>query len=153
MSQVESAGVLLKCQGKYLVGTASNAPDSLKGWGIPKGKLEKNEKHYDAAFREFQEETGFDLSVVPRITHLEPFHEFSFKLKKNVRKNVTVYLTEVKDLDLLKHVFVCPLNAEGIRELHNFRWVTAEEGYELVTKSQKTIFEKLKNEESKNKST
>jgi predicted NUDIX family NTP pyrophosphohydrolase len=32
-------------------------------WGIPKGQVEKNETIIDAAFREFTEETGLNLTV------------------------------------------------------------------------------------------
>lgn len=54
-------------------------------WDLPKGKIEKNETHSEAAIREVQEETGLQEVV---ITEELPstFHIFDFKGKKVLKR-------------------------------------------------------------------
>lgn len=39
---------------------ANHVSNDRELWGVPKGRVEKNEKILDTAFREFQEETGIE---------------------------------------------------------------------------------------------
>jgi ADP-ribose pyrophosphatase YjhB (NUDIX family) len=54
-------------------------------WDLPKGKIEKNETHRDAAIREVQEETGLqELSITAELP--STFHIFDYKGKKVLKR-------------------------------------------------------------------
>ena len=55
---IQSATVLLFNQGKIL---GVSRKDNPSDFGLPGGKLEKNESHRQAAVREVKEETGLDI--------------------------------------------------------------------------------------------
>jgi 8-oxo-dGTP pyrophosphatase MutT (NUDIX family) len=44
-------------------------------WGFPKGRRNFKEKDYDCAFREFQEETGYEMRNLRIIKNVYPFEE------------------------------------------------------------------------------
>lgn len=44
-------------------------------WGFPKGRRNFQEKDYDCAMREFQEETGYDISKLYPIQNILPYEE------------------------------------------------------------------------------
>lgn len=68
-----------------------------KYWNFPKGKIQEEEKSFQAALRETQEETGLkrnDLTVCSRFKTKE---QFTFKRKgKKIYKTVIFYLAETK---------------------------------------------------------
>ncbi len=54
-------------------------------WDLPKGKIEKNETHEEAAIREVQEETGLlDVSILKELP--STFHIFDYKGKKVLKR-------------------------------------------------------------------
>ncbi len=54
-------------------------------WDLPKGKIEKNESHQQAAVREVQEETGLlEVSIVEELP--STFHIFDHKGKKVLKR-------------------------------------------------------------------
>lgn len=59
---------------------AKKAADGRRGWSIPKGEYIGGEKAFDAACREFREETGFDPPDSPAI----PLGEIRQKSGKRV---------------------------------------------------------------------
>jgi len=44
-------------------------------WGFPKGRRNYQEKDYECALREFEEETGFDIKNLKHVQNLFPFEE------------------------------------------------------------------------------
>lgn len=59
---VEVATVYIEYKGQILLLHTQNEKFQGNKWGIPGGKVEKNETPLQAAIRETKEETGFDLS-------------------------------------------------------------------------------------------
>lgn len=54
-------------------------------WDLPKGKIEKNETHEEAAIREVQEETGLlELAITEELP--STFHIFDYKGKKVLKR-------------------------------------------------------------------
>lgn len=54
-------------------------------WDLPKGKIEKNETHREAAIREVQEETGLlEVNIIEELP--STFHIFDFKGKKVLKR-------------------------------------------------------------------
>ncbi len=61
-------------------------------WDLPKGKIEKNETHSEAALREVHEETGLqEVSIVEEIS--STFHIFDFKGKKVLKRTYWFKMT------------------------------------------------------------
>lgn len=59
---VEVATVYIEYNGQILLLHRQNDKSQGNKWGIPGGKVEKNETPLQAAVREAKEETGFDIS-------------------------------------------------------------------------------------------
>lgn len=59
-------------------------------WDFPKGKLEENETHYQAAQRELQEETGLSVGIIPGF---QESLSYTFKERgKLIKKTVTFFV-------------------------------------------------------------
>jgi 8-oxo-dGTP pyrophosphatase MutT (NUDIX family) len=56
---------------EYVLGEQWIEPE----WGFPKGRRNYQEKDYDAAIREFKEETGYDPKYLKNIQNIFPFEE------------------------------------------------------------------------------
>jgi 8-oxo-dGTP pyrophosphatase MutT (NUDIX family) len=63
--QVQVAACYLEIDGKILLLQRASNKSEPGRWGVPAGKLEKNETPETAAKRELFEETGIDLDAVP----------------------------------------------------------------------------------------
>ncbi|OGE84979.1 MAG: hypothetical protein A3J48_00590 [Candidatus Doudnabacteria bacterium RIFCSPHIGHO2_02_FULL_46_11] len=63
-----------------------------KGWSLPKGKIEKEEKAEAAALREVQEETGIEAEIVQKIDDIGYFFKDKWGDGVLVKKKVTYYL-------------------------------------------------------------
>ncbi|MEI8366273.1 MAG: NUDIX hydrolase [Parachlamydiaceae bacterium] len=59
--QVEVAACYLEIDNKLLLLQSSTRKSEPEAWGVPAGKLEKNERPCDAAKRELFEETGISI--------------------------------------------------------------------------------------------
>ena len=95
---------------------------AFRNWDLPKGRLEAGETTLAAAIRETREETGIvELSFTWGEQHLDTEAYAGGKV-------VTFYVAEVHALDVS-----LPVNpALGRAEHHEYRWVTLEQGLELV---------------------
>ena len=56
---------------EYVLGEQWVEPE----WGFPKGRRNYQEKDYDAAIREFKEETGYETKYLKNIQNIFPFEE------------------------------------------------------------------------------
>jgi mutator protein MutT len=59
---VEVATIYIECEGQILLLHRQNHKSEGNKWGIPGGKVEKNETPLQAVIRETKEETGLDIS-------------------------------------------------------------------------------------------
>jgi 8-oxo-dGTP pyrophosphatase MutT (NUDIX family) len=62
MSDKRYAGVIVKCNDKFLLCKRGSESEFEGTWSIPGGKIEENEESLDSAKREFLEETDIDIS-------------------------------------------------------------------------------------------
>jgi 8-oxo-dGTP pyrophosphatase MutT (NUDIX family) len=122
-----------------LIAHPTNAPENV--WSIPKGLLEPDETHENAAAREFLEETGIEIDMM-LLECLEPviyphgkkyLHPFVYKSEHE------------------HHVFnpVCESmvikpDADPFPENDDFRWVTLDEARELIHLTQIACLDKIK---------
>lgn len=141
MSLITSAGILLNSGGFYLIGGSAKDINCPTGWGIPKGKIEAGETLLQTAMREFYEETSLDVNAHPDIEiDPKPVANLKYKLKKN-DKEVHVFSAIDKTGKLLNYKFKClTFTPKGNPELSWFLWLSKDEAFKKVTKSQKELF-------------
>lgn len=60
--KIEVAAIYLECNDQILILHRQNDKSEGNKWGIPGGKIDKNETPLQAIIRETKEETGFDIS-------------------------------------------------------------------------------------------
>src|SRR3989344_1124613 len=66
-------------------------------WNFPKGKLEGEERSWQAALREVREETGLKSTELKFIENFKAYERFYFRRgKENIFKIVILYLAETK---------------------------------------------------------
>lgn len=108
MDDAIRVGVLIEKDGKYLLG--QEATKIIYGlWNWQQGKVEEGEDLEVAALREVKEETGFDITLVKKLTVIEnPFPG---------TKETHVYLGEIIGGEL----------AFSREEILDLQWFTEEE--------------------------
>jgi 8-oxo-dGTP pyrophosphatase MutT (NUDIX family) len=95
MEKRESAGLAIVYQGKLLVcHTTGRQID--RGWGIPKGGIEKGESPLDAAIRETREEVG--VKVNRKLVDPTPYQFVVTSRKHKYTKVVTYFVVQIQDL-------------------------------------------------------
>ncbi|BDD06649.1 NUDIX domain-containing protein [Aureibacter tunicatorum] len=110
-------------------------------WTIPKGEIHNNESPYEAAIREFQEETGF-------VTDQKPSHFIDIKLRKGKSLSVFV-LQESFDISKIKSNSFAMEYPKGSGKTENFpeiekgKWVSLDEALIHIHSKQKTIIERF----------
>lgn len=159
MSKVESAGFLVfrKNNNNYeflLVrpGGPHFEEETNNSWSIPKGKIEENEKIFNAAIREFEEETG-----VKNIHYLATDNEVNFinltSIKYKTGKTVHAWAVEL-DLDISKmtsNLCVTNINGQDIthKEIQDYKYFSLKEASNKLHKTQFNfileLMDKLKN--------
>jgi 8-oxo-dGTP pyrophosphatase MutT (NUDIX family) len=69
-------------------------------WGFPKGRRNYQEKDYDCALREFQEETGYSYKKLHNIVNILPYEEiFTGSNYKSYKHKYFVCFMEYEDTD------------------------------------------------------
>jgi len=87
-------------------------------WGYPKGHLIENESEEIAALREIKEETGLDVTLIPKFRH-----KIEYKPRPDILKEVIFFIGEAKD----KNVKI------DTQEIKSYQWVSYDEGIKKVT--------------------
>ena len=113
----EVSGCFLEKDGKFLLLLRHDSKPQGNTWGLPAGKLEKNENALDAIHREIEEEIGYKTN------------------KDNIKFAKTVYV-KYSDYDFVYHMYALKMiENHEIKldfEAHKtFRWVTPKEALNL----------------------
>jgi 8-oxo-dGTP pyrophosphatase MutT (NUDIX family) len=144
--ELVSAGVLLECEGKYLIACPWHGVGTTGGWGVPKGKQDQGETLIQTALREFYEETGLKLSEKD-LTTKEPIYSYRAKGKDDTgkfHKTVHIFHSKSTNPELLDFKFECLTFVKGNKpEIADYKWVKPGKAKDLVIKKQKELFEKL----------
>jgi 8-oxo-dGTP pyrophosphatase MutT (NUDIX family) len=139
---VHTAGIfLIRKDLRFLVGHPTNHKPNF--WGIPKGRLDKDEQPLEAAVRETYEETNADVSAW-KIIHNLP----AVKYKKSNKTLHAYALFETQNnidfdsFDIKCNSFV-PESQGGFPEMDEFKWVTIDEAREILHESQVACLDEI----------
>lgn len=101
-------------------------------WNFPKGKIEKEEKSFQAAIREIREEVGLTLKDLKFKENFKALERFVFRRKgTEISKIVIFYLAETNQ----RHIRIS-------REHDGYGWFTYKEAMKILSKykdSQKVL--------------
>jgi len=117
--RVEISAVYIEHNENILILHRQNNKSQGNKWGIPGGKVEKNETPLQAAIREVKEETGYDIS------------------KQQIEDLGTVYIEYNEKDHFVYHMFRTQLidNPEAVKinfkEHKGFTWVTPADGLKM----------------------
>lgn len=120
---IDTAGIIILNKNKHIL--VLKATGSKEHWTIPKGHIEKGESPIQAAIRETREEAGIDLDE----KHLISLGSQAYNNKK---KRIHVFLANMRDFEDVEP----RLNWEHTA----YKWVSSEEGEQLVHEAQKKFF-------------
>ena len=96
-------------------------------WGFPKGRRNIHEKNIECAKREFQEETGLEESEY-QIINISPLEEI-YLGSNHIRYKHIYYFSQMMEK---KNMEVDKKNTHQKSEVGDIRWVTFEEGFNLI---------------------
>jgi predicted NUDIX family NTP pyrophosphohydrolase len=113
-------------------------------WSIPKGLPNKDENYFIATLRECKEETNLDLQKLSnRYFNFSIFlGGYIYQSKRKVLKAFSSYFKTYLNHKNLKCNSLISLE-NPIPEIDKFKWVSIEEGKELIRESQKRALNKL----------
>ena len=108
---------------KHIININGSKWDSPE-WGFPKGRKENNETYKECAFREFYEETGYNIKYLNLINNIIPFNEYVIGSNNKLYKH-KYFLAYFNP----KHI-----NNYKIQEVEvsKLKWVTYEECLEHI---------------------
>jgi 8-oxo-dGTP pyrophosphatase MutT (NUDIX family) len=98
-------------------------------WNFPKGKMESEERSWQTAIREVNEETGLKNSELKLFRNFKTKEEFTFRAgKEKIFKIVILYLAETKQ----SHIKVS-------REHEGYGWFTYKEAKRILSKHKDSV--------------
>lgn len=110
-------------------------------WSFPKGHAEKGETEMQTALRELEEETGItDVTLVSEGQKIKDEYIIKPDSPKPINKIVEFYIGQVSNKDVTMQ--------DG--EIFEFKWITAEEGNDILTYDSSKRILKSANELVKN---
>lgn len=127
MAKIISAGILVKCKNKYIIGHVTNN----EHYDIFKGKHEEDETVLQTAIRECVEESSIRF-VGSQLKYLG-LHEYTKK------KNLAIFIGR-NDYIEVNNLF-CAINDDGEPEMDGYELVSFEE---MLSKVSKNMRERLK---------
>ena len=97
-------------------------------WNFPKGKLEREERALEAAFREIQEETGIFKQNLRLLRGFSVYDKYVYmRNRRKIAKTVMFYLAETRRKEVRLPV------RSGPGETHEgYAWVTYAEGVKML---------------------
>jgi len=104
-------------EGKFLLLHRLDSKPQGNTWGVPAGKIEKDESPIDAVCREITEETGYNnFKILPELTH-------------------TIFV-KYSDYDFIYYIYGLAINKDYSIKLETgahkgFRWVNKEEALKM----------------------
>lgn len=109
--------------------------------GIPKGKLEIGEDVLDGAIRELAEETGINISKSQ--LDLEPNRLDFYNKRNEVDGHLIYYVCNIEDLSEINlSTITIPKSQLQLEEVDWGKFVSAEEAYPIMTRSQLIILDR-----------
>lgn len=137
-----SAGYLVKCGDKYLLGR----PFHSVFWSIFKGGQHKGESLIETAKRELKEESGLDIDdlLENKIIGRKDCEKLLLKYDVKKKKLVYVYLLELPE-SFLNEEFFCTSYMEDISipEVVDYHWFTKKELKNAIFRSQLCVLKKI----------
>lgn len=92
-----TAGIfIINSKNQILLTHATNSPQ--KSWGIPKGLVDNDEEHLDAALREVEEETGIKITNKNAV---KPLGQMKYKTGNKVLSAFYVFLRDLTSDDIV----------------------------------------------------
>lgn len=85
-------------------------------WGFPKGRRNLNEDDLTCAFREFKEETGYNLRCLQVYNNIKPFEEVFSGMNKKRYKYIYYLAKFMENTYSNKYIF------EANKEIKNVKW-------------------------------
>jgi len=116
---IRTVGCFFECDGKFLVLLRRSEKTQGGKWGLPAGKVEKDESDSDAVVREIKEETGY-VVVTKKDIELLGIYTWNFAEKTVVFPTFRIRL---------KHMPIITYNPD---EHQDYKWVTPEECYAMA---------------------
>ncbi|MEK7657717.1 MAG: NUDIX domain-containing protein [Patescibacteria group bacterium] len=110
-------------------------------WNFPKGKIESEEKSFQAAVRETKEETGLNRNDLKFVNNFKVSEKFSFWRRIN-EKNVRVFKIVIFYLAQTDKKIVLISNKKEGQPHEGFAWFTYKEAIKILLKhkdSQKVL--------------
>lgn len=111
-------------------------------WNFPKGHIEKDESPFDAALREFEEETS--VKLVNDISH----YKYLGLVKQNSKKKVHVFIKPYENENLENcYSNLCESIIKGKKYVHpeikSYKWMTYRDLLEKGIKCYNEIFKSI----------
>lgn len=94
-------------------------------WGFPKGRRNNQEKDFECALREFQEETGYSYACLKNVQNILPYEEFFTGSNYKSYKH-KYYLMYMNYADSIK------TNSYDATEVSKLEWKTYEECIQCI---------------------
>ena len=136
-----AVGIVIIFNNMILLIHPTNSSWKKSTCGIPKGKLEIGEDVLDGAIRELAEETGINISKSQ--LDLEP-NKLDFYNKRNeVDGHLIYYVCNIEDLaEINLSTLTIPKSQLQLEEVDWGKFVSAEEAYPIMTRSQLIILDR-----------